>query len=222
LFIEELKERGYKFGGLNIDLGCGNGKFFEIFKNFSNKLIGIDNSIRSLKFAKIRIFQKKFKNQNLNNIELILADMNKLPLRERSIDNIFSIVVIHLLKTHKQRKEIFSSIHKILKNNGYLLFTVGRRWQRKYRLSFIEDFIKRKLISSYRKNKVKEGLYQFGDIYLLSENKNIRYFYHFFSYKELYQYLEDFYIIELEKRGGPRGRDHFFIFAKKKTSKIIL
>lgn len=219
LFIKELRDEGYKFSGLNIDLGCANGRHFEVFKNTHNKLIGIDNSIEFLKYAKNGLSKNKFTEPQSNQIELILADMAKLPLRENTINNIFSIATIHLVKNHDQRKKMFNDLHTLLKNNGYFLFTVWRRWQNKFRLHFIKEWFKRKLKPSYRLNQTKKGLTEFGDIYVpwtvSKEGKTYHRFYHFFSLRELHKYLEKFDIIKIEKRGGPGGKDNFYVLCKK-------
>jgi len=216
-FINKLRKNSYQFAGLNLDLGCANGRHFKIFKNDNNKIVGIDNSIEFLKIA-----QQKIKKIDSNKIDLILADITKLPIRKKRIDNIFSIAALHHIKSYNQRKETFNSLNNILKPEGLMLITVWRRWQKRFRFHFFKDWIKRKLNPYYKKKQIKKGLIEFGDIYVpwtvSSEDITINRFYHLISKKELRKLLNEFNILKLKKRGGPGEKDNFFVLAKRKIN----
>ena len=38
-FLSYLKEKGYSFNGINIDLGCANGRNFKLLKNSKNTIM---------------------------------------------------------------------------------------------------------------------------------------------------------------------------------------
>ncbi|MBY9006249.1 MAG: class I SAM-dependent methyltransferase [Candidatus Lokiarchaeota archaeon] len=219
-FFDNLKNMGYNFNGTIIDLGCANGRHFRTIKTKKNRLIGIDSSIEFVNIAKERI-KKDFKNKiDINKIQIILSDMNFLPFREKKINIFFSIATIHHIHTDISRRRLFSNLHYVMKNNAMILFSVWRRWQKKYRKYFLKDSFKRKLILNFNKKQIAQNLIDFGDINipwnLASKKKVINRYYHFFSLKELKKLLRIFYIEKIRKLGGPGNNDNFFILAKKK------
>ncbi len=136
-----LFEINIDFPGIIIDLGCGNGRNFKLFKNSKNKLIGIDNSIEFLKIAQNNL--KSDVIDDINCIGLILGEISNLPIRPNSINNIFSIAAIHHVRDKSQREEAVSNFDTILNDCGYILLTVWRRWQKKYKDFFFHDKLKR-------------------------------------------------------------------------------
>jgi len=127
-FINCILDKNYKFSGVCIDLGCGNGRNFLIFKDKTNKLIGIDNSIELLRIAKENLSDfTLFSKLDSHNITLILADLKHIPIREKIVNNIFSIAAIHHIKGKEKRQEAIFNLYNLIKKNGFLLVTVWRR-----------------------------------------------------------------------------------------------
>jgi SAM-dependent methyltransferase len=159
----------------------------------------------------------------LKYVNLILSDVKALPLRPSSVANIFSIATIHHIRTKAQRKNVIAQLYKIIKNNGFLVLTVWRRYQKKYRYYFISDKIKRIFIQKYKKIQDSSGLAEYGDKYIpwtLSKRKlTFNRFYHFFAKKELQKLLKEFTIKVFTRRGGPNKRDNFFILTQKVDEK---
>ncbi len=219
-FLRELSEMKVRFNGYNLDLGCANGRNFNLFLQTNSKLVGIDNSIELLRLARERL-----KNQNSNpklnpkSVSLVLSDINALPLRPKAITNVFSIATFHHIKKNNQRNYVLSQIYDIMKNNGLLVLTVWRRYQRKYRFYFINDRIRRFFIPKYNKTQKNLGLIEYGDKYVpwTLSNKNLTYnrYYHFFSLNEIKKLLKDYIIRIILKRGGPNRKDNFFILTQK-------
>lgn len=220
IFLNSLEDKGFTFSGHSLDLGCANGRNFRLFVKFSTRLIGIDNSIEFLKFAKIRKkdLNKLSKNKGCS-IQLILSDILYLPIRPSLFNNIFSIATIHHLKNKFKRKQALLQINNILKTNGYVLITLWRKFQRKYRKFFIYDWFMRKLSPAYIKRQKEKGLEAFGDKFvpwtISQENKKYYRFYHFFSFAETKRLLKGFAIKKFQKTGGPNKKDNFFVLAQK-------
>jgi SAM-dependent methyltransferase len=218
-FLKELIKEGLEIKGTAIDLGCANGRHFDLIKNSKNRLIGIDNSIEFLKIAKKRLHANNYKIKT-KNIQILQADISYLPFRTTSINCIFSIAAIHHGKTKQLRTQCFSEIYKILKKGGFFIFTVWRRWQKRFYKYFLKDWIKRKFYPSYKKKQIEKGLKEFGDIFvpwiLSSEDLKIKRFYHLYSSRELKKSLNPFTIQKFEKRGGPGEKDNFFVLTFKK------
>lgn len=219
-FILYLKNKYYKFFGNTIDLGCANGRHFEILSSFSEKLVGIDNSNEFLKIATSRLKNLELTFRALKiTPQLILSDISYLPIRPKSFHNVFSIATIHHIHTNLERKNFFSQIYNILKPGGYCCITLWRKFQKKYRFYFIRDFIKRVFSNQYRIKQKEKGLNYFGDklvSWKISTNNKIYYrFYHFFSKNEVKKNIKGFKIREFKKLGGPNKKDNFFILAQK-------
>lgn len=97
-----------------LDLGCGNGRYSEVLcQNGAKKVIGIDLSESMIEQAKTRKADKQ-----LDQLELIQADLDNLPVSREKIDYIISR--FNLNYTPKLHKTI-KSIEKILADNGELL-----------------------------------------------------------------------------------------------------
>jgi SAM-dependent methyltransferase len=219
-FIREIEKQDVIFCGCNLDLGCANGRNFDLLLKPDSKLIGIDNSKEFLKLSLNRLKEQKLNSHMKSKyVNLILSDIKSLPLRANSIANIFSIATIHHIMTNLQRKNVISQLYNTIKDNGFLLLTVWRRYQKKYRYYFISDKIRRFLLPKYRKIQKSSGLTEYGDKYIpwtLSNRKlTFNRFYHFFSRNEIKKLLKDFRIKVFKKRGGPNNKDNFFILTQK-------
>lgn len=118
---DRLKEKPY----LIADLGCGTGFSSEILVEKGYRVIGIDILMDMLSKAKIK--KKSFDNEK--EFELILADINHLPIKQASIDHIISIssynFIIHGKDHFRDLSKTINStarhLRKILKSNGRIV-----------------------------------------------------------------------------------------------------
>lgn len=217
-FLKYLELQKYHFIGYTCDLGCANGRNFELFSSFSDRLIGIDTSLELLKIAKNRI---NHLNSNIYKSipQLILGDIRFIPIRPNAIHNMFSIATIHHIELRSDRKEILSQIHKILKFNGYCCFSLWRKFQKKYRYYFISDWFKRLFNRSYKSKQIEKRLNNFGDKFVSWRNsidqEIYHRFYHFFSRREVNDLIKEFKVKEFKKLGGPNKKDNFFLLIQK-------
>ncbi|MFX1467682.1 MAG: class I SAM-dependent methyltransferase [Promethearchaeota archaeon] len=130
LFDEELNTNesdGKKMGDgrLILDLGCGTGFSSEILMQNGFRVIGID--ILNDMLSKAR--DKKRNDEEYKNLELILADINFLPIRVNSIDHIISIssynFIIHGLQNYGEKVKLINDtakyIYKTLKKMGRIV-----------------------------------------------------------------------------------------------------
>jgi ubiquinone/menaquinone biosynthesis C-methylase UbiE len=108
-----------------VDLGCGSGFSSEILVDGGHRVIGIDILIDMLSKAKT----KKKISENKKNLELILADINYVPLRKASINHIISIsaynFIIYGTKTIRDKIKTVNNtaiyLKKILKPKGRII-----------------------------------------------------------------------------------------------------
>jgi len=209
-----------QFYGYTIDLGCANGRNFKVLFKKNSKLVGIDNSIEFLKIANKHLRDNnRFSKSELNSIQLLLSDILFLPIRPQVINNIFSIATLHHIRYKLERKNVILQLYNLLKQEGYILLSVWRKYQKKYKKFFISDWLKRKFKPMYNKKQKSQNLNDHGDIFVpwtISKEK-ITYnrFYHLFSNIEIKKLLRLFNLKIFKKMGGPHKRDNFFILAQK-------
>jgi ubiquinone/menaquinone biosynthesis C-methylase UbiE len=98
-----------------LDLGCGTGFSTEILLERGFRVVGVD--ILHDMISKVKTKKNHLKNQN--NLELILADINYIPLRSASINHIISISAYNFI-TH--RAESIRDKTKIAKNTAKYLY----------------------------------------------------------------------------------------------------
>lgn len=113
---ETWKEFDFLFDNLKekedvLDLGCGNGRFYEKLKK--GKYIGVDNSEELIKIAKEKYGKEIF----------LVADALKLPFQDQSFNKVYSFAVLHHLpfECHEQFKE---EVLRVLKKDGEFILTV--------------------------------------------------------------------------------------------------
>jgi len=107
------------------DLGCGTGFSSEILVENGHRVIGIDILIDMLLKAKTK---KKFLKKE-KELELILADINFLPLKRASIDHVISISAYNFIIHGKNLNSDLSKtvnntasyLKKVLKPNGRIV-----------------------------------------------------------------------------------------------------
>ncbi|TXT53473.1 MAG: putative Methylase involved in ubiquinone/menaquinone biosynthesis [Promethearchaeota archaeon] len=219
-FLSILKKEDHRFSGINLDLGCANGRNFRLFIDENSFLIGIDKAKSLLEKAREKLRNNdEFSHENSNRIALILADMNYLPIRNESIDNVFSIASLHHIRGYSTRKKVINEIYTLLKKSGYFLVTLWKRWQKRFKKYFLLDIFKRLCSEKYRQKQKERGLPEFGDKYvswtLSKDKRTVKRFYHLFSRKEARELLDNFSIEQVKEMGGPTDNDNIFALVHK-------
>jgi SAM-dependent methyltransferase len=119
--VDSLNEKNY----LIADLGCGTGFSSEILVENGHRVIGIDILKDMISKAKIK---KGFLKRG-RELELILADINHLPIRLASIDHMISVSAYNFITHGKKLSGNISKttnntakyLKKILKTNGRIV-----------------------------------------------------------------------------------------------------
>ena len=99
-------------------LGCGTGEENLMLREYgAADIIGIDLSEESIKLAK----------ESYPDCEFVVGDMHKLPFEDKSFDFVYSSLAIHY---SDDPESVYKEIHRVLNENGQLLFSVGHplRW----------------------------------------------------------------------------------------------
>jgi len=148
-----------------LDLGCGNGRWFELFKEKKVDYVGVDFSEKLIEIAKKNYPQAKFQ----------MTDVLNLPFPNNYFDKIYSIAVLHHIPSEEFRLKSLKEAKRVLKPEGLLILTVWRFHEPK-ELYLILKYTILKLIRRSKLDR-KDIFEPWG--------KKIKRYYHCFSKREL-------------------------------------
>ncbi len=180
-FLKKYLKNGDKV----LDLGCGNGRLYELFKELSSqdkniKYIGIDISENLIKEAKKRYPEAEF----------YTGDALNLDFPEKEFDIVFFMAAFQHIPGEELRLQVLDNIKKILKPGGYLIMSNWNLWQRQYLPLFFKYSLKKifkpkeEIVSG-----IEAGRFDFGDVLVFWRGETKRY-YHAFRKKELKKLLK--------------------------------
>lgn len=153
-----------------LDLGCGNGRLLQIFKEIDVDYTGVDSSEKLIEIAKKTYPNTKFE----------VADALNLPFPSNHFDKVYSIAVLHHIPSHELRKYFLEGVRRVLKPEGLFILTVWDVWRwRNFKKIF--KFVLLKLIGRSKMD--------FKDIFVPWQQDCQRYV-HCFSKKELIRLIK--------------------------------
>ncbi len=97
-----------------LDLGCGNGIFYEAVQSPRTQYTGLDSSEKLIEIARSRYPDGYF---------VVTEPFDELPFLSNSFDKIFCLSVIHHIPSQKLRLKFLSSIKNVLADHGKLILT---------------------------------------------------------------------------------------------------
>jgi len=154
-----------------LDLGCGNGRYFEFLKKGNIDYFGVDSSEKLIEIAKKRNPKARFQT----------ADALSLPFPENYFDKVYSVAVLHQIPSNEFRLQFLKEVKRILKPGGLLILTVWK-FHEKEEILLLFKYTILKLIG---KSKL-----DFRDI-LKPWGKKIERYYHWFSKNEFKNLVEE-------------------------------
>jgi len=200
-FWDEMRDFAESLGSGDrvLDLGCGNGRLYEVLKDKSIDYIGVDNSSELLDLAKKRWGENESR-------RFLLGDAINLDWwKGEKYNVVFLIATLHHIPSRDLRKKVLENVGRVLSPNGFLIMTNWSLFEGKYP-GYIFKNIFRKII---RKSEL-----DFTDTLIpwkSSENGKVlaRRYFHAFTLRELkrlvkesgFEILENFY-----SAGGKRTR----------------
>jgi len=146
-----------------LDLGCGNGRFFELLKDKDINYIGVDFSEKLIEIAKKKYPKVKFQ----------VTDALNLPFPNNYFDRIYSIAVLHHIPSKEFKRQFLKEARRVLKPNGLLILTVWKPKSKKNWNLFLK-YTTLKLIGKLEKRDVFQ-----------SWGKKMERYFHLFSEEEL-------------------------------------
>lgn len=162
--LRELKKY-IRDGEEVLDLGCGNGRLFEFFKDRVVEYIGVDFSEELIQKARKR-YGDYFK----------VANVQNLPFSDNYFDSVWSIAVFHHIPSRQLRLTVLGEIKRVLKKNSRVIMTCWDLYQPNY----LKLLLKFTLIKLFKKSKL-----DFKDIFAPWKNTEIQRYYHAFTKREL-------------------------------------
>ncbi len=120
-----------------LDLGCGNGRLFELFRDKDIKYFGADISEKLIAIAKEKYFHPlpsspsergRIKvGEATANFQVV--DFLRLPFPNGYFDRAYCLSVFHHIPSKEFRLQFLREIKRVLKPNGLLILTVWNFWQ---------------------------------------------------------------------------------------------
>ncbi|OIO18956.1 MAG: hypothetical protein CO029_04585 [Candidatus Magasanikbacteria bacterium CG_4_9_14_0_2_um_filter_41_10] len=120
--IKPLKRFATK-GNRILDIGCGNGRLYQLFDDLSTEFTGIDISQNLIKIAKEKYPEATF----------VVGDMRTLPFEDSSFDIAYSIAAVHHLPPEGQL-DVLNEVARVLVPGGLFVMTNWNflgRWTQK-------------------------------------------------------------------------------------------
>lgn len=181
-----------------LDLGCGNGRYFEFFKEKKVDYFGVDSSEKLIEIARKRYPEGRFQ----------LAEALHLPFPNNFFDKIYSIAVLHHIPSKDFRLQVLKEAYRTLKPNGLLILTIWKfsRLKKYYLL------LKYTILKLIGKSKL-----DWGDI-LEPWGKKVERYYHCFSKKELENLVKKSGLVIKERgivKNRKSNRQNLYLIAEK-------
>ncbi len=163
--ISKIKE-----GDIVLDLGCGAG--FDCF--LASKKVGKDGKVIGVDMTKEMISKAKLNAEKIGakNVEFVLAEIEKLPVKDDSVDIIITNCVINLTP---DKTKTFKEAHRVLRKGGKMyisdivLLKELSKEQREDK-DLLTGCVAGALLKEDYLDKIKKA--GFG-VHILSENKEI-------------------------------------------------
>jgi tRNA (uracil-5-)-methyltransferase TRM9 len=191
-------KRYVKDGDSILDVGCGNGRLLELFKDRKIDYLGVDISQKLIEIAKRKHPQEDF----------LVADNLNLPFPDNNFDKVFSVAVLHTIPSKELRRKALVELKRVLKPKGLLILIAWNMW-RKEMFPLILKHCFLKLIG---KSKL-----DLRDVFISWADKTERY-YHVFTQAELRVLTEEsgFKIVKRGTVKNERGRrSNLYLIAEK-------
>jgi len=188
-----------------LDLGCGNGRLFEILKSKKVDYLGVDNNSALIEKARLRFPEAEFQ----------LCDMVDLDLPNQCFDAVFSVAAFHHIPGSALRTKAIRQIRRVLKDRGVLILTSWNLFQWRYARVWAHSIL--------------SFIFHFGfrcawnDLWIAWGNFPLKRYYHAFLPKELLGYfsenewaIEDFYFTRKGSRVKFWQSFNFCLIVRKK------
>lgn len=136
---EEMRDftRYVKPGDKVLDLGCGNGRLYEVLQNLSIDYLGVDNSPELIEFAKKRWSENEQR-------RFLVGDITNLNWWDgKKYNAVFVIAVLHHIPSRELRKKVFKNIANVLEKDGFLIMTNWNLFEGKNKFFVLKNIFRK-------------------------------------------------------------------------------
>ena len=210
--IETLGEYTWE-GERVLDLGCANGRLFEILRGKNVDYFGIDISEKLIEIAKKKYLHLHSKNFGVGaRVSFQAGNALNLSFPANFFDKIYSISVIHNIPSRDFQLQYLKEARRVLKPKGLLILRVWDFWKRKAALKLLLKYTFLKLIG---KSKL-----DLKDVFVPWKNSEgriiIERYFHCFTKKELEELVRKAgFEIKESWRSGKDPRTNIYLIAEK-------
>ena len=102
-----------KNGDRVLDLGCGNGRLYQLFSGLSITYVGLDQSEELIKIARSHVPEAEF----------VVHDMTELPFPDDSFDIIYCIAALQHIPKEELRLQTLREMKRVLCPGGWVVMT---------------------------------------------------------------------------------------------------
>ena len=141
-------------GAKVLDMGCGNGRIFELLKNNDIEYYGLDISNDLIKHAQ----------KNIPKGQFVVCDLLNTPYKDNEFDLVLCVATLHHIPSKEARERAVAEIYRITKPGGYTLATTWYFWKSQRHLKGIIN-------TALAKAKGKTEL-DVGDFFMIWKNGN--------------------------------------------------
>jgi len=104
-----------KRGGSVLDIGCGNGRAYQLFRGLAIEYEGIDVSERLIERAKAQVADLL--------ASFRVGSVLDLPYEDTTFDTVLAVAVLHHIPSRRYRRRALGEVFRVLKPGGHLLMT---------------------------------------------------------------------------------------------------
>lgn len=184
-----------------LDVGCGDGRFYEAIRDRHVDYTGLDFSGGLLDVARKRYPKLSFLERNVVDFRA-----------DERFDVIVSVAALHHLPSPATRLKALENLHSALRDDGTFAFTVWDLWQWRYVPRFLRATLRM---------VVSRGGESWKDLWLPFGKSKAERYYHAFTGPELRRLLRatGFRMVRLERRY--EGRHNYVVICKKTLLKTV-
>ena len=139
-----------EIGARVLDLGCGFGRVLPLIAGKAGEVVGIDNSISSLKLAREKVC-------GITNCRLSAADARHLCFKEKSFD-VVACIQNGISAFHVDPKELLKESLRVTKTGGLILFSSYSEKFWEHRLEWFHMQAEAGLLGEIDPHKTRSGV----------------------------------------------------------------
>ena len=197
LFWEELTRFGdyVREGETVLDVGCGNGRAYDVFKPKKVRYAGIDVSEKLIAKARERWQGSEARFE--------VGDLLNLPVEDGRFDAVVAVAVLHHIPSAAYRRQALRELARAVRRGGYVMITAWNLWQPRYWHVLLHQRFGR-----------RNG-WDFGDLKISWKKPHFARYYHVFTIKEMrrlceaagLEVVEQYYVKKGEMTDWLRGEN---------------